>query len=344
MQSDIEWNPGPVASTSTAGSKNFSGLTIFHVNARSVRNKIEELYDLLEGTNIICFTETHLDDTVSQDSITFDGYNEPFRKDFNNRSGGILLYCMSDLDTKRREDLETNIDECIWIEINLKHKRYLLCTLYRQRDLTLNFWNALESSISRAFDETDNVILNGDWNIDFLKPLPQVVHDLLNLYGLKNIIAEPTRFGQFRNSLLDPVLVSDSITAIDSGVIPVERHISDHDGVFIIVNSPILNHPSFTRDIWLHKLGNYELLRTKLNQINWQNILQNTANVDLAAELFTNMLISVAKTCITVKTVEIRPHDKPWFNSKLRTAVRIRERLRKRALQTKTLNDHYKSQ
>ena len=171
---------------------------------------------------------------------------------------------MSDLHVKRREELELNIEECIWVEITLKHKRYLLCTLYRQRDLTLNFWNALESSVARALEETDNIILNGDWNVDFLRPLPHVLNDLLNLYGLRNVIKEPTRFGLSRNSLLDPVLISNSIETIDNGVIPIERQISDHDGVFVIISSPILSQTSFCREIWLYNQGNYDLLKQKL--------------------------------------------------------------------------------
>ena len=43
-----------------------------------------------------------------------------------------------------------------------------------------------------------------------------------------------------------------------------------------------------------------------------------------------------------MKLVEIRPHDKPWFTSKLRTAIRVRERLRKKALKTKNVHDQQK--
>ena len=342
LQTDIEWNPGPNRSITSDQSEHLCGLSVFHLNTRSIRNKIDDLSDLLEGTNVICFTETHLDNTVSQDSIAFDGYYVPFRKDFNNRSGGILIYCMSDLYVKRRNDLELNIDECIWVEIILKNKRYLLCTLYRQRDLTLNFWNALETSVSRALEETDYVILNGDWNVDFLTPLPSVLNDILNLYGLRNVIREPTRFGLTRNSLLDPVIVSNCIETIDDGVIPIERQISDHDGTFVIINSPLLSSSSFHREIWLYNRGNYELFKQKINSTDWNDLIQNSENIDMAAELFTHTLITAAKSSIPVKLVEIRQNDKPWFTSNLRTAIRVRERLRKIAVRTRDIRDQQK--
>jgi len=37
----------------------------------------------------------------------------------------------------------------------------------------------------------------------------------------------------------------------------------------------------------------------------------------------------LAKTCIPIKTVTIRPNDKPWFSSELRREIRRRDRLHK---------------
>jgi hypothetical protein len=42
---------------------------------------------------------------------------------------------------------------------------------------------------------------------------------------------------------------------------------------------------------------------------------------------FTNKFIEFVKMYIPVKIITIRPNDKPWFNSSIRKAMRIRDRL-----------------
>ena len=44
---------------------------------------------------------------------------------------------------------------------------------------------------------------------------------------------------------------------------------------------------------------------------------------------FSNKYIELAKKYIPVKTVTIRPNDKPWFNSSIRKSMRLRDRLHK---------------
>jgi hypothetical protein len=56
------------------------------------------------------------------------------------------------------------------------------------------------------------------------------------LYGLENKICDPTRFGSNSYSLLDPILVSVSITVIESTTIQINRTNSDHDLTYILVN------------------------------------------------------------------------------------------------------------
>ena len=49
-------NPGPASSDS-----NGTSLDIFHLNARSIRNKLEDIYSIAEEYHKLCFSETHLD-------------------------------------------------------------------------------------------------------------------------------------------------------------------------------------------------------------------------------------------------------------------------------------------
>ena len=56
----------------------------------------------------------------------------------------------------------------------------------------------------------------------------------MNLYGLTNMITEPTRL----TTLLDPVLVSNSNILTDSEVVDIDRNISDHNVTLINIKIP----------------------------------------------------------------------------------------------------------
>jgi hypothetical protein len=50
------------------------GLTIFHLNIRSIRNKLCSILYLLDH-DILCFTETHLDNSITDDILAIPGYD-----------------------------------------------------------------------------------------------------------------------------------------------------------------------------------------------------------------------------------------------------------------------------
>ena len=95
---DVEKNPGPKSPKSE--------FSIFHWNARSVRNKIEYLQTLSADSSVICITESHLDENVSFENLDIPGYyNVDFRKDRNCFGGGVLIYVSDNLHAVRRHAL-----------------------------------------------------------------------------------------------------------------------------------------------------------------------------------------------------------------------------------------------
>lgn len=60
-------------------------------------------------------------------------------------------------------------------------------------------------------------------------------------------------------------------------------------------------------------------------------MVSNRDSVDLACQRFTDLFVQFANECIPSKVVLIRPNDKPWINSNIRTYIRIRDRLHKKS-------------
>lgn len=172
LSGDIETNPGPCTGTQYT-------LDIFHLNIRSIRNKLDGLLSLVSDFDVLCFTESHLNSSILDRDLFIDGFNTIFRKDRNSFGGGIIVYISNSLRVKRRIDLEPINIECIWIEISDPTCNILLCCTYRPPNCDNFFWRNLSWSIEKAYDESDKIIVVGDLNVDFLNiPHTHLVKDL----------------------------------------------------------------------------------------------------------------------------------------------------------------------
>lgn len=90
LSGDIETNPGPCTGTQYT-------LDIFHLNIRSIRNKLDSLLSLVSDFDILCFTESHLNSSIPDRNVFIDGFNTIFRKDKNSFGGGIIVYISNSL-------------------------------------------------------------------------------------------------------------------------------------------------------------------------------------------------------------------------------------------------------
>jgi hypothetical protein len=65
-------------------------------------------------------------------------------------------------------------------------------------------------------------------------------------------------------SLLDPILITDSIQVIDSGTVEIDRQISDHDGTCVTFKCGFSNQNTFQHTIWDYIRGDYILMKQKM--------------------------------------------------------------------------------
>ena len=93
IYSDIEVNPGP---------KPVNIIDILHLNIRSIRHKLDHLNSFIHDFDNLCLTETHLDISVSNDNLLFEGFNNIIRKDRNCFGDGIMIYLSNHIRAIRR--------------------------------------------------------------------------------------------------------------------------------------------------------------------------------------------------------------------------------------------------
>ena len=111
---DVELNPGPLPA-------DVNSLDIFHLNTRSIRNKIDYLSDIVDSYQILCLSETHLEPNIHSDTLLFEGFDLPIRKDRTHNGGGVMIYMSNILKYTRRDDLEDPRLETIWVEVTSKY-------------------------------------------------------------------------------------------------------------------------------------------------------------------------------------------------------------------------------
>ena len=333
LGNDIPENPGPFDNE----------ISIFHLNIRSIRHKLDYVEALALGSSIVCITESHLDDTVLSRDIQIQGYHDNIlRKDRNCFGGGVLVYISETLKLKRRDDLEFENSEMIWVEIEFPNYKVLLCVVYRSPGATQSFWQNFEYSIEEAFNYTTNVIITGDLNIDLLVENNNSLSNIINVFYLQNVIHEPTRINQNtgNGTLLDPVLISADCNATFSEVIDVCREKSDHNATKISLQIPNYLQKTYQRTIWMYKNADFEKFNKLIRQFNWEESFFTLVNdIDEMADFFTNKYLEMAKECIPTKVVNIRRTDKPWFNSEIRHHIRIRDRLHRKLKTSPTVHN-----
>jgi hypothetical protein len=133
LSGDIHKNPGPTFENQT------DSLSVLHQNIRSIRHKMQYIKENFLDFDILCFTETHLNNSVPNDILTIEGYNKIYRKDNNAYSGGYINYVTSKFVSKRKDLLETFLPESLWIEIKNNKLTYLIGTVYRAPNSSVEF-------------------------------------------------------------------------------------------------------------------------------------------------------------------------------------------------------------
>ena len=102
------------------------------ININSIRNKFETLISLVTSDiDILMISETKIDESFPLSQFMIDGFPMPYRRDRNTHAGGILVYFRNNITAKLLKLENPSLDiEAVFIEINIKSKKWLLCCTY----------------------------------------------------------------------------------------------------------------------------------------------------------------------------------------------------------------------
>jgi hypothetical protein len=314
---------------------NAKGLSIAHLNVRSVPSKIDELRFLLSqiDLDLFCCTETWLDNTVCDKEIDINSYNI-YRNDRNRHGGGACIYVKEQLTHKPRYDLGHPEVECTWVECQGRKNQspILVGALYRPPNASAAYYDSIVEMLNKVSKEGKEIIILGDFNYNYVIDetlANNPVKYLQDVFALDQLVNEPTRVTMNSSSILDLILTTDQSKHIRTGVHKIG--ISDHHMCFTIIG--------FDKDKYVHKTIKYRDY-TKFSVNDFINDLEKSgldeicllSNLEDAWQKWkTTFLLAANKHCpFTERRVKNRSNS--WITPDLIKLMYRRDYLKEKAV------------
>ena len=309
--------------------KNPNNITCSYLNINSIRNKFNNLSDMIDqNIDIICIAETKIDSSFPKSNFLMPGYITPYRLDVNERSGGLLVYIKDHIISKQLTNFLIPKDiQIIPFEINLRKNKWLLISTYRPPTTSESYFiDNLNSLIDFYSREYDNILILGDLNMEisnrFLAPL-------LESHDLKSLNKKPTCYKSKQGKCIDHILTNRSRSFKFTNTF--ETGMSDHH-LMIYTMFKMTFEKSGPKIIYYRSYRNFN---KDLFERDLFCQLQNVTAYEIFEEIFTRILDSHAP----LKQKLLRANNKPFVNKELKKAISTRSRLRNIANRTGKKDD-----
>ena len=307
------------------------------LNINSLLGHIDQLRLFLstnEKTDILVINETKLDQTVHDNEIYLPGFDVVRRDRITNgrNGGGVSMYLRSNLCFHVRDDLSSSNLESLIIEITKpRSKPFLVGTWYRPPQSSPDLFAQFETLVGKIDAENKEFYLLGDLNCNLLpEHLDSNSSQLLNImeiYGLSQLINEPTRITQNSRTLIDLCLTNSPGKVSRSGVVQVG--ISDHSLVYmtrksrqmrsgIHKTSVIRNFKHFNSADFLHDL----------KQLQWNDVSIHKDPNEMW-NVWKDHFMSAIDKHAPSKTKRISTKKSPWITRDLITKMHKRDFLKR---------------
>ena len=190
LSNDVALNPGPIDLRVSSQGR---GITIGQWNIQHLTDaKFEQLSlslnahkDSANKVDVLILTETFCNSKRPDSFYQVHGY-DLFRKDrVGKQGGGIMIYVIVNdkLHAKSRPDLMTAEIEVLWLEVYpFNSKRSLLIAgVYRPPSSTSDADASIAKNIEKAYLLNKEMVLLGDFNVDFLNANQASKHKLIKI-------------------------------------------------------------------------------------------------------------------------------------------------------------------
>ena len=309
--------------------KHPTNITCAYLNINSIRNKFDNLKDMIEqNIDILCIAETKLDASFPNSQFHLPGYTLPYRLDKSAKSGGLLVYVKETMPSKSLDEFSTSKNiQIIPIEINFRKSKWLLLPIYRPPDVSEQlFIDEISSLIDFYSSKYHNILTLGDFNMEITN---ENLISLIDSHNLYNLIKGPTCFKSKKGTSIDLLLTNRKHSFFNTKTF--ETGMSDHHlMIYTIFKTTFIKIPP-------QKI--YYRCNRNFSRETFENDLASNLNNIIPGDC--NSLIKTLESTLDIhqplKQKILRGNNKPFVNKELKKAISTRSRLRNIA--NKTGND-----
>ena len=188
-------------------SNNPKNIIFSYININSIRNKFENLCDIV-GNNVDVFStaETKRDSSFRNAQFLLPAFQEPLRLDINHRSGGLFVYIKASLPSKILSKFKLPINiQIIPFEINLRKSKWFFVSIYKPPSQSNQYFLDLLGDLLDFYSQDyDNKVILGDFN---LEPSNPSIVSFMNNQNLFNLVKSNTCF-KGEDSCIDSILTN----------------------------------------------------------------------------------------------------------------------------------------
>lgn len=325
--------------------------SIFSLNIRSLSKKVSDLEELILETkndtfqfSILCLQE--LWNVRNKGSLSINGYHPiSSTSRVGRQGGGVGIYVRESLkfEVIQHLSLITNDFESIVAKVYVSETKFkIVVNLYRIPNGSFEVFSQWVTNTLHSLkkDNSDEIIVTGDFNINFLRyndhgPTNDFLNSLLSQSFLP-MITLPTRITQTCANLLDNIFTNKQQESYQGGLL--YSDISDHLPIFYI-NATKKSTQSQSHDMkrYISK-RKIDLFKQSLNATNWTPVLEET-RPNIAFQRFSDEVntrfehffplekIKPNKRCIPIK---------PWMTKKLLELRKSKDKLFKSKIKDRT--------
>lgn len=328
----------------------FKDILMYYQNCRGLRTKTNIFYCNLCNMNydVIVLTETWLNSNILSSEL-FDDRYEVYRRDrettgFQNNKdgGGVLIAINKNINSARVERWQSNCED-LWVTLDIstshRSRQVALCAVYLPPPVCLATLDHFVDSCNKVLDSTDiPCYIIGDFNLSKLNwdeiaitndSLTKTCHNLLDFVNV-NQLSQNNHVKNCSGRILDLVLSTEptcSVNESSSSLVAIDKL---HPPLELIVSLQKNCNLPYSRDSRpnFYK-ANYTEIIDYLNKLNWDELFQNTCNVNDMVAIFYECLRDAIGKFVPDRKPNKRRYP-PWFDIGLIKSLKEKNKLRLR--------------
>ena len=321
------------------------GFRMASLNINQLTTHIDELRILLANNDIdiISINETKLNESIRDHEVHIPGYEVIRRDRLKKCGGGVCFYVKNSINFTVRNDLHMDAIENLCLEVHKPNsKSFVIVTWYRPPNSPIGIFSPFESLIGKLDSENVEFFVLGDMNCDMITTRydndTSKLRSIADVYGLEQLISEPTRITPTSSTLIDLIYTNCSDKIACSGVCHIG--ISDHSMVYVYGKLALNGMSNGHNSITYRNFRNFDRQSFRHDILSqcWDNVYESS-NPNEMWEQWKCTFLAIADKHAPLKTMRVRSRSSPWITSELKDLMHNRDILKIKASKTNDPTD-----